>query len=370
MRSQLIQSIIRLIFSNQKLKFLSETLSLPNQLTKYFEYYFLRNIIRNLFSETKQKKGDNYKCLFREDTFYDDLLKFIVISFDGSFFYNTYIRPLSKLGKFNLLLKKSVFEEEHNQKLSLKKVINVNKEEEDKSDDINSILHRHSKRKGSELDLFKTQLSERLNKFHVSSKKLVPNTPIQKVNNKRNSRTLDIKNMHVKREIPIAQLDIKLFLDFYDDFTYKLHNNMPMTLRIILKIITIEAKTIFSIPDDKESYPIFIFLFFKIYCNPSFYSIFNFPDEEESKTKLIQLNKILINIASNSHFEHDDDKEMTIYNYIINCCNKKLINIFNDNIIKISEDELKESSIEYLRIINYPINQYYNDCDFVYYCCG
>ena len=82
----LLQSIVRIVFSREKLNCISNIELLEN-----FESKFIDNICFKSVEYYQQNFGDNYKCIFRkDDLYYDDIIKYILLSYGNQFFYNFY----------------------------------------------------------------------------------------------------------------------------------------------------------------------------------------------------------------------------------------------------------------------------------------
>ncbi len=79
-----IQSILRIVFSQEKYKYLHE-----NDKNDY-EIFFLKNIINNSCKLTKEFFGDNYTCLFRKDEVHDDIIKYIFFMFGNKALVKSY----------------------------------------------------------------------------------------------------------------------------------------------------------------------------------------------------------------------------------------------------------------------------------------
>ena len=84
------QSIIRVAFSKEKVKFTQE---------KYFEYYFIKRVIDKDMEETVKKFGDEYKTLFRKEDLCDDVLKYIFFIFGNEMMIESLVKPLTKMLK-------------------------------------------------------------------------------------------------------------------------------------------------------------------------------------------------------------------------------------------------------------------------------
>lgn len=168
------------------------------------------------------------------------------------------------------------------------------------------------------------------------------------------------KNNNIKTEI---------FLEFFSDFCNNLMYYMPFSLKILLKIVYTQANSVFTINEKDRTYPIFILLFFKFYCNPQFHSLYDFPTNDINKNKLINLNKLFIKIASNTKFQIENESVHHVeLNSIIEICHEKLKSIIHLNVISLSNDLIMEKSVESLPFINCPVNLFYNDCEFIRFC--
>ena len=82
------QSIIRVAFSKEKVKFTQE---------KYFEYYFIKKVIDKDMEETVKKFGDEYKTLFRKEDLCDDVLKYIFFIFGNKMMIESLVKPLTTM---------------------------------------------------------------------------------------------------------------------------------------------------------------------------------------------------------------------------------------------------------------------------------
>lgn len=353
----------------------------------------MNNLIRNYFQKVKNTKGDNFKCIFRDDSFIEDLIKAVILNLDNSFFYFTYIKVLSNEDEYlSLVSKDNIFVENSH----LKPQKNSYSENMNSS---NKIIIDSSQT--SRIDIAKKKLSnfffsssqstklkkcmsienenETKDRKGMSDNKnpdydsLKPNMNmisnsilISKINQDQQSKNEKKLSLPSKEGI---QIDIDLFLEFFGDFCNNLLNYMPSSLKILLKIIHEQAMSIFTIKEKDSIYPIFILLFFKFYCNPTFHSLYDFPNDEIDKTKILNLNKLFINITSNTPFQMNNDAlNVKEYNTIIEICNKKLKTILDSNIVYLSNEVVQAKSVEALRIIDCPLNMFYNDCEFCLFC--
>lgn len=174
------------------------------------------------------------------------------------------------------------------------------------------------------------------------------------------SSSTEKKNNNIKTET---------FLEFFSDFCNNLMYYMPFSLKILLRIVYTQANSIFTISEKDRTYPIFILLFFKFYCNPQFHSLYDFPNDDINKNKLINLNKLFIKIASNTKFQIEKESILNMkLNSIIEICHEKLKSIIHLNVISLSNDLIMEKSVEILPFINCPVNLFYNDCEFIRFC--
>ena len=100
------QSIIRIVFSNEKLKYL--------QNDDMFEFNFLSKVISKDIIDTKNKFGDDYKTLFHKEDLCDDIIKYMFFIFGNTMMIESMNKPLSKIIKLSN-------QEELNQMITIEK---------------------------------------------------------------------------------------------------------------------------------------------------------------------------------------------------------------------------------------------------------
>ena len=87
----LIQSILRLLFSQEKYYYYQEK--------QYYEFDLLKKIIDKNIEETFKLNGDEYKTVFRKDDIYDDIIKYIFFMFGNMTMIKAFFNPLKKTMK-------------------------------------------------------------------------------------------------------------------------------------------------------------------------------------------------------------------------------------------------------------------------------
>ena len=87
----LIQSILRLLFSQEKNNYFKEK--------KYYEFDLLKKIIDKNIEETFKLNGDEYKTVFRKDDICDDIIKYIFFMFGNTTMIEAFFNPLKKMMK-------------------------------------------------------------------------------------------------------------------------------------------------------------------------------------------------------------------------------------------------------------------------------
>ena len=101
----IVQSIIRIIFSNQKKNYTNE---------KFFGYNVIKRVIDKDIIETREKFGDQFKTLFRKEDLCDDFLKYIFFIFGNKMMVESFVNPvrkeLRKIGFNNRDIKKEEFD--------------------------------------------------------------------------------------------------------------------------------------------------------------------------------------------------------------------------------------------------------------------
>ena len=83
----IVQSIIRIIFSNETKKFTKE---------KFYGFNVIKRIIDKDIEETIEKFGDQYKTLFRKEDLCDDFLKYIFYIFGNNMMVESFVNPIRK----------------------------------------------------------------------------------------------------------------------------------------------------------------------------------------------------------------------------------------------------------------------------------
>ena len=82
------QSLIRLVFSKEKNKYIKD---------KFYDYNLLKRVIAKDMEETIEKYGDQYKTLFRKEDICDDFLKYMFFVFGNTMIIESFINPLKKI---------------------------------------------------------------------------------------------------------------------------------------------------------------------------------------------------------------------------------------------------------------------------------
>ena len=118
------QSIIRVVFSKEKYLFINES----SKTSKYFEYYFIKNLIDKDLEITQKKYGNDISIIFRKEDIFDDIIKYIFYIFGNMMMIESFVKPVEKM------LKKIGLDEESIENnilvaLDLPLVRDINKEE-------------------------------------------------------------------------------------------------------------------------------------------------------------------------------------------------------------------------------------------------
>ena len=99
-KTNLIQSILRLLFYPEKRKYFTES--------KYYEYDLLKKIIDKNMKETLKLNGDEYKTVFRKDDICDDIIKHLFFMFGNTTMIEAFFNPLKKMmKKLGIIMKKN-----------------------------------------------------------------------------------------------------------------------------------------------------------------------------------------------------------------------------------------------------------------------
>ena len=99
-KTNLIQSILRLLFYPEKRKYFTES--------KYYEYDLLKKIIDKNMKETLKLNGDEYKTVFRKDDICDDIIKYLFFMFGNTTMIEAFFNPLKKMmKKLGIIMKKN-----------------------------------------------------------------------------------------------------------------------------------------------------------------------------------------------------------------------------------------------------------------------
>ena len=99
-KTNLIQSILRLLFYPEKRKYFAES--------KYYEYDLLKKIIDKNMKETLKLNGDEYKTVFRKDDICDDIIKYLFFMFGNTTMIEAFFNPLKKMmKKLGIIIKKN-----------------------------------------------------------------------------------------------------------------------------------------------------------------------------------------------------------------------------------------------------------------------
>ena len=118
------QSIIRVVFSKEKYLYIDES----SKTSKYFEYYFIKNLIDKDLEITQKKYGNDISIIFRKEDIFDDIIKYIYYIFGNMMMIESFVKPVEKM------LKKIGLDEESIENnilvaLDLPLVRDINKEE-------------------------------------------------------------------------------------------------------------------------------------------------------------------------------------------------------------------------------------------------
>ena len=76
----LIQSILRVVFSREKELYTTES---------EYEVKFLRNILQKCVAYYTNKYGEKINSLFREDEVFDDIIKYLLVTFGNTMLYRS-----------------------------------------------------------------------------------------------------------------------------------------------------------------------------------------------------------------------------------------------------------------------------------------
>ena len=121
---RIAQSIIRVVFSKEKYLYIDES----SKTSKYFEYYFIKNLIDKDLEITQKKYGNDISIIFRKEDIFDDIIKYIFYIFGNTMMIESFVKPVEKM------LKKIGLDEESIENnilvaLDLPLVRDINKEE-------------------------------------------------------------------------------------------------------------------------------------------------------------------------------------------------------------------------------------------------
>ena len=121
---RIAQSIIRVVFSKEKYLYIDES----SKSSKYFEYYFIKNLIDKDLEITQKKYGNDISIIFRKEDIFDDIIKYIFYIFGNTMMIESFVKPVEKM------LKKIGLDEESIENnilvaLDLPLVRDINKEE-------------------------------------------------------------------------------------------------------------------------------------------------------------------------------------------------------------------------------------------------
>ena len=99
-KTNLVQSILRLLFCRQKINYYMEK--------KYYEFDLLKKLIDKNIEETFKLNGDEYKTVFRKDDIYDDIIKYIFFMYGNTTMIEAFINPLKRMmKKIGIIMKKN-----------------------------------------------------------------------------------------------------------------------------------------------------------------------------------------------------------------------------------------------------------------------
>ena len=90
----LSQSIIRIIMSAEKYKFIEEKDDYN------YEIDILKTIITKCIRFYYDKFGEQYNNLFRREEIFDDLIKHVLVIYGNNMFINCFVNPINKIQKY------------------------------------------------------------------------------------------------------------------------------------------------------------------------------------------------------------------------------------------------------------------------------
>ena len=92
------------MFSKEKSLYLKE----DSEEAKYFEYYFIKNLIDKDLELTIKKFGKDVKIIFRKEDLMDDLIKYFFYIFGNTMMIQSFVKPVKKMLKKLGLDKESI----------------------------------------------------------------------------------------------------------------------------------------------------------------------------------------------------------------------------------------------------------------------
>lgn len=265
----------------------------------------------------------DYKCYFRRDSFYDDIVKYTFFIF-GSEYLNTSYRSkidnskevislLSRLDDINNM----EFQTKNKPFESYNSTENVNSKRIAKSN--YSKYSSVSKSTATTRSSIQNELNEIPRMTQHPNNPFTQNTCYSYTPDQRTYRTEKI---------------VKLFLDFFALFLEDL-KKIPYMIKLVLNIMHRELLA-GDVIKQKNFYPIFTCLFFNFLCSSKFLDC----DHFSGPTKGMKiLNKVLIHIAFKSKFSETND--LSIFNNILEFCNKKLVEFVEDFVLDTFDADLE-----------------------------
>ena len=167
------------------------------------------------------------------------------------------------------------------------------------------------------------------------------------------------KSLNMERDIYINEFDI-----LFKEMIKKMTENMPLLLKILLKIIYENAKRYFTIEDDNYI-PLNVALIFNYIASPRIQRIYEIHPHKYTFIK--SLNRLLCNTCFGIEFGEKD--QLSIFNQSINGYNSILNDFMKNNIINVDLNDVNNKKYlkELFQELNIDIPEflYFLDCDFL-----
>jgi len=170
------------------------------------------------------------------------------------------------------------------------------------------------------------------------------------------SLVIQLKKVFGSTNVDFFEIDS--FIMFFDVFLTNLEENIPITLKIMLKLIQDSIKEHF--PNENNYSPLFTYLIFNFFISPKIQEIYNISPG--SNKNIREFNRLLRNICFNEKFQDSD--QLSKFNELIPICNEKLSQLIDKIFYTIKDCDFTKCIKEEI-FFKQPKFLYFYDASFV-----